>query len=213
MIHKRAYLGGTFNPVHYGHLRVAEEVKEVLGLEKVVFVLSCNPPLKHHEKVLPPELRLQMLKLAVSDNPFFEVSDIECKRQGPSYTIDTVRELKQLYPQEDVLLIVGLDSFLELHLWHRYQDLLREASFVIVSRPPLGVQDLIGSDFVDRVIEHSSDYTLLRLHSGALAYYIECTHLDISSSDIRARVARGRSIRYLLPESVESFIISRGLYR
>ncbi|RME63327.1 MAG: nicotinic acid mononucleotide adenylyltransferase, partial [Nitrospirae bacterium] len=81
MTHKKAYLGGTFNPIHYGHLRMAEEVREALGLEKVVFVLSCNPPLKE-EDVLPAELRLQMVELAIRDNPFFEVSDIECHREG-----------------------------------------------------------------------------------------------------------------------------------
>jgi nicotinate-nucleotide adenylyltransferase len=212
MNYRRAYLGGTFNPVHYGHLRMAEEVREALGLERVVFILSCNPPLKD-EDILPAEQRLHMLKMAIEDNPYFEVSDIECRRQGPSYTIDTVRQLKEIYPDEDVLLIVGLDSFLELHLWHRYEELLKEASFIVVSRPPLGLEDLLGSAFVDNLLERDSSFAKVRLVSGKDAYYLQCTHLDISSSEIRRRVCRGQSIRYLLPQSVESFIISRGLYR
>lgn len=211
MTPRKAYLGGTFNPVHYGHLRMAEEVREALGLERVVFVLSCQPPLKQ-EDVLPAGLRLQMLKLAIKDNPSFEVSDIECHRQGPSYTIDTVEQLKTLYPEEEVLLIVGLDSFLEIHLWHRYEDLLSKASFVIVSRPPLGLEDLLRSPHVKGISEKKDSFILVELTSGKQAYYLECTHLDISSSDIRRRVSEGKSIRYLLPESVESFIISNGLY-
>ncbi|RME63223.1 MAG: nicotinate-nicotinamide nucleotide adenylyltransferase, partial [Nitrospirae bacterium] len=131
---------------------------------------------------------------------------------GPSYTIDTVEQLKTLFPEEEVLLIVGLDSFLEIHLWHRYRELLEKASFVIVSRPPLGLEDFLRSPHVKGIIERKASFTEVGLVSGRRAYYLECTHLDISSSDIRRMLSDGKSIRYLLPESVESFIISKGLY-
>jgi len=212
MIGKRAYLGGTFNPIHYGHLRMAEEVRQKLSLEKIVFILSCHPPLKQ-EDVISAQDRLKMLQLATEDNPYFEVSDIECRRDGPSYTIDTIKELKRLDPQQEILWIIGIDSFLELKLWHRYEELLKETSFVIVSRPPLSLQDLLKSEYVQELIETNQNFSELRLVSSKKAYYLECTHLDISSSQIRQLLARGLSIKYLLPQSVESFIISRGLYK
>jgi nicotinate-nucleotide adenylyltransferase len=211
--HKKAFLGGTFNPVHYGHLRMAEEVREALSLEKVVFVPSCIPPLKA-EDVAPAELRLQMLKIAIKDNPFFEVSDIECRRTGKSYTVDTMKIIRREDPNLDPIFILGIDAFLEIPLWYRPDELIRLCDFAVVKRSCSSFEDLSGSPFLESLEpeEETDSYKCLRLKSGRKLFWIECTVLDISASDIRQRLRQGRSVRYLLPESVESFIISNQIY-
>ncbi len=212
-IGRKGYLGGTFNPIHYGHLRMAEEVREALKLEKVVFIPAPVPPLKDRD-IAPPELRLQMVRLAVEGNPFFEVSDLEYQRTGKSYTVDTMRLLRQMEPEVEPVFILGLDAFLELPQWHRPEELISLCDFAVVRRAQAGKEALFDSPFLSssEPIEVTRDYEVYPLHGERRLYWVNCRVLQISASDIRKRLREGRSIKYLLPESVESFIIRQEVY-
>jgi nicotinate-nucleotide adenylyltransferase len=129
-----AVFGGTFNPVHYGHLRLAEEVREACALDSVIFMPSFITPHKNSDALTPASVRLELLKRATADNPGFSVSDLEIRREGRSFTVDTVRELLK-EPATQVSLILGSDSFNDIRSWHEYQALLQLASFIVVPRP------------------------------------------------------------------------------
>ncbi|MGI6628803.1 MAG: nicotinate-nucleotide adenylyltransferase [Bacillota bacterium] len=194
-------MGGTFDPIHFGHLRAAEEVLQGFGLERVVFVPSGRPPHKSLSEVTSPEHRYMMAKLATADHPQFEVSGIEIERDGPSYTLDTLREFRSAISSETPLyFITGLDAILEIHTWNGFSKLFDLADFIAVTRPgysieALGVLErLLGPDCFARV--HPFPVTLLA----------------IASRDIRRRVGEGKSIRYLVPEPVRLYIEKEGLY-
>lgn len=205
-------LGGTFNPVHLAHLRVAEEVREGLGLERVLFVAAADPPHKRRD-IAPFEHRLEMLGLATAANPAFEICDLEGRREGASYTLDTLRELGARHPHRRLWFILGSDAFELLDTWHRPAELFALASFAVVARPahdgrPLGelLPAKLGNHFrpTRLGLEHSS---------GQEIRLVPTTPLAISASDLRARVARGASLRYLVPDGVADYIQKHGLYR
>ncbi|UCE27753.1 MAG: nicotinate-nucleotide adenylyltransferase [Candidatus Coatesbacteria bacterium] len=187
-----AVFGGTFDPPHIGHLVAASDACEALALERVLFVPAARPPHKPGEVDTPPELRLRMVELAAAGDDRFDASDIEIGRDGPSFTIDTVRELKG-DDFETVYVIVGADGLAEMTTWKEYRALLDEARVVAVSRPGF---DFRSAEFPD---------------AGAVRY-LEVTPIGVSSTMIRKRVAAGRSIRYLVPEVIEDFIYEEGLY-
>lgn len=193
-------MGGTFDPIHLGHLAAAEAVRHDYGLEKVIFVPSGRPPHKSGVRVTPAEHRCQMCLLAVQDNPRFEVSDIELKRPGFSYTVDTLTELRDLFPHVDFLFITGFDAILEIITWKDYSTLLKHCRFVAVTRPGFSMEQFdelkerIGTDLVARI---------------AVA---EIPAVAISSTDIRRLVRAGKPIRYLVPEAVEQYIKANHLY-
>lgn len=198
---KLGVMGGTFDPVHYGHLVVAEGVRYEYRLDKVIFVPAGRPPHKRDRPISGSEHRLAVTALAVASNPFFEVSDLEIKRHGLSYTYDTIRELQDVYHPDAVYFITGADAVLELLSWHRFPELLARCRFVAATRPGHNPESLAAR---------------LRLLPASLAERIvafEVPALAISSSDIRRRVSEGRPIKYLLPESVEEYVLSSGLYR
>ncbi len=213
-------MGGTFNPVHNAHLRVAEEVRETLGLEKVLFVPAGTPPLKSGAGLAPARKRLEMVRLAVAGNPFFEVSDLECRKSGPSYTVNTLEKLSDEYPDKRLYFITGADVFLDLHLWWRPERLIELADFAVVSRPGYPFAGILDSPFVlkDRWLankkkelaaldEGKKAAVRLRLSGGRALHLLRVAPLGISAKHIRALLAAGRSARYLLPEHVLSFII------
>ncbi len=214
-------IGGTFNPVHLGHLRVAEEVRETMGLEKVLFVPAGTPPLKGSSGLVPARKRLEMVKLAVAGNPFFEASDLECGKPGPSYTVNTIEKLSEMHPGRRLFFITGTDVFLDLHLWWRPDRLIELADFVVVSRPGYTFAGVPGSPFVLKEKDLSKKKrqiaaleaqptgrpVRLRLASGRVLHLVKVTGLDIAARQIRALLKAGRSPRYLLPEQVLSFII------
>ena len=220
-----AVFGGTFNPIHFGHLRAAEEVLEKSGMEKVVFMPSAVPPHKAEAPETAPEARFEMLLLAIMDNPRFEVSDIEIRRGGRSYTIDTVKELKEKYPKThksasnakdlSVSLIVGSDSFNDITTWCEYEALLETASFIVVARPGSPVKKIAEALPVElaRKFWYDSSSGAYMNPSGTSVTYIATTPLDISASDIRRRVREGLSVRYLMPREVHEHIVRKGLYR
>lgn len=195
-------LGGSFNPVHMGHLLLAQSALDGFDLAKVLFMPCHIQPLKDPTMLAAPEHRVAMLEHAISDNLQFEVLDIEIARGGPSFAVDSVREIKARYPEADLFFIVGADTLSELHRWYDVYTLLSLCTFATFSRP--------GQD----VLEFSEDDLHLDPPWGAhlLKTVARGRMLDISSSDIRHRVAEGMSIRYLVPPLVEMYITERRLY-
>ena len=205
--------GGTFDPIHYGHLRAAEEVSEGIGLDKVLFMPAFQPPHKPEEKITQAQARLEMIRLAIKDNPRFEASDIEMKRGGRSYTVDTVRELKK--EGLSLYLIVGNDSFNEITTWCEYEEIIGLAGLIVVPRPGYPVKKVAEVLPVElaRKFWYDSATDSYQNSWGTSVVYFKTTLMDISSSEIREMVRRGLSVRYLMPTSVIDYIAKEGLYR
>ncbi|MDR2018335.1 MAG: nicotinate-nucleotide adenylyltransferase [Syntrophobacterales bacterium] len=204
--------GGTFDPVHIGHMRAAEEIRESFGIEKVFFVPAYIPPHKRGRRVSDVDHRMEMLRIAVRNNPFLRLSELEIRRGGISYSIDTLETFEKRYGE--LYFIMGLDAFLEIDTWHRYEELFSHADFVIMLRPiDRDISDsAILPETVRRLVRKIDDTTLLHT-TGKKIYLKRVTQLDISSTQIREALSRNESIRYLVPERVERFISERGLYR
>ncbi|QSX08202.1 nicotinate-nucleotide adenylyltransferase [Alkalibacter rhizosphaerae] len=198
---KIGVLGGTFNPIHNGHLLLAESARDRLGLDKVLFIPTGNNPLKTTDWDIDANLRYEMTKRGIDGNEFFEVSDIEIKREGYTYTIDTLEELEKIYPGDEIYFIVGADIVFEIDSWKRADEVLRKINLVTTFRPGY------DQDRLDRRVEE------LREFYGARILKLFAPEMDISSSEIRSRVKHGYSIRYLLPRSVETYIYEKELYR
>jgi nicotinate-nucleotide adenylyltransferase len=194
-------MGGTFDPVHYGHLVAAEGARYSFSLEKVIFIPAGNPPHKPDHIITEPSIRYEMTCLAVASNPFFCASDLEVRRAGPSFTIDTVRYMMRLHPDERIYFITGADALLEISTWKEFEVLLSICNFVAATRPGY------------RLLELKEKLDSLRDNLKQNISYMEVPALAISSTDIRQRVREGRPIKYLLPESVEDYIIQNNLYR
>ena len=213
-------LGGTFNPVHLGHLRIAEEAREALSLDKIIFIPCYDPPHKDEAGIVSADLRMQMLELAVSDNPFFETSYMEHERGGKSYSIETLTRLREKYGDlAELFFIIGIDSYAEVGIWKSYAKLFDIADFVVVSRPlasdqkeeapplellPVDIRDEFCYDPQQKIAAHSS---------GRCTYFLKTTMLDISSTRLRDCLANGKSVKYLMPLVVEKFINEKGLYK
>jgi nicotinate-nucleotide adenylyltransferase len=211
-------LGGTFNPIHLGHLAAAEEIRDRLKLEKVLFIPAFIPPHKDDE-VMPSAIqRQEMIRLAVKGNAHFAVSDIEIRRGGVSYTIDTIEAMRQTHPGAELHFITGLDSFLEIKTWKEWERLLTLCSFVVLSREGHRFRDIAGLGILnvpeqELMMLDAREKTELVVTSGGVRVSLEMIpFLDISSTDIRQRVRNGRSIKYHLPEPVEHYIIENKLY-
>jgi nicotinate-nucleotide adenylyltransferase len=211
--------GGAFNPVHYGHLRSAEEVYERFSLDKVFFIPSGRTPFDKPD-LAPPRHRLEMAKRAVRGNRHFSVSAIETKSRGKSYSIDTVKKLKRMHPDSEFFFILGIDAFLDVPYWKQPDALMGLVSFIVISRPGHAFSDLQTSPYIKGV----SAGTLKKLDSGKSpeltvdapsgrrCFLLNMTGLSISASAIRKKIRDGRSVKYLLPDSVKSYIISNALY-
>lgn len=194
-VKKIGIFGGTFNPIHYGHLINIELIRECFDFNLILFIPSKKPVHKTITDMVQPSDRLEMVKLAISGNDFFQVSDMEIKRESPSYTITTLEELKTIYPGDKLFLIIGSDSFNELDTWMEYKKILAEYPIVIMQR--------------------RTD-TELRTDLLSLASSVELfsgTMIDISSSMIRERIRNNNSIKYLTTDSVINFIASKELYQ
>lgn len=207
---KLGVLGGTFNPIHLAHLRLAEELSEELALDRVLFIPAAEPPLKP-SGVVSAQARLEMTRLATADNPRFEVLDLELHRSGPSYTVDTLRELTQRYPGTRLWFLIGTDAIAELDQWHQPEQLFELASFAVATRPgsPLPLQKLLPARLAQ--LFRKQGEALLHA-SGNEMRVIQFTPLHVSSTDIRQRVRSKRSIRYLVPEAVAEYIQKQHLY-
>lgn len=191
-------MGGTFDPVHTGHLVIAEEARTRFRLDEVVFVPAAVPPHKHRADVSPAEDRYAMVLLATAGNPRFSVSRVEMERAGPSYTIDTMLEFRKRYgPEAALYFLTGVDAILEILTWHEPEAIIRHCRFIAATRPgydPAQLTQRLPQAFV------------------AAIDMLTAPGVDISSSEIRRRVREGASVRYLTPELVEDYIRKRHLY-
>jgi nicotinate-nucleotide adenylyltransferase len=194
-------MGGTFDPIHYGHLVAAEGVRHEFKLDKVIFVPSGRPPHKADNRITGPTHRLAMTELATASNPYFEVSSLEVNRPGLSYTIDTVLDFRSMYEPSELYFITGGDALLEILTWKDVDMLFSLCKFIGVTRPGYSFDNL-----GEKIPGLSADY-INKIH------IMEVPALAISSTDIRGRIRSGRPIKYLLPETVEHYISSCRLYR
>jgi nicotinate-nucleotide adenylyltransferase len=211
-------LGGTFNPVHYGHLAASEEVLERLNLDVVLFIPSHLPPHKKEEEIPSAIQRLEMVRIAIAGNPHFAASDIEVRRGGSSYSVDTIVQLRALYPGARLFFLTGIDSFLEIQTWHQWERLLSLCVFVVLSRPGYRFSDLLKIDFMKNSLKELESLDRRDIEeavirsAGFTIHLSRISQYDISSTDIRKRIRQGKSVKYLLPEPVEHYIIKNELY-
>ena len=208
-------LGGTFDPVHFGHLRVAEEIGEELELEKVYLVPAALPPHKEIKPITPVHHRLAMIRLATHDSTVLEGLDLEARRQGLSYTIETLKELHELFkPDLEIFFIIGMDAFLEIKTWKEYKRLFDYSHFVVLERPGVMAEELEPFLLSLEIGFIKNDQNqVFRMPSGMTVIYKEATLMDISSTRIREAVRVGKSIRFLVPDSVRAYIMEKGLYK
>jgi nicotinate-nucleotide adenylyltransferase len=190
---KLGVLGGTFDPIHVGHLVLAEQVREKFQLEKIIFIPSASPPHKTEQKLSPANHRFEMTRLAVEGNRYFFVSDIELKREGLSYTVETLRRLKELYKDSEIYFLTGSDVLDEITTWKDPEVIYKLAKIVIAVRP--GFDELDPKD-----------------HFAKKSIIAKITGVDISSTQIREKVKKGESIKYLVPAKVEEYIRKKNLY-
>jgi nicotinate-nucleotide adenylyltransferase len=196
--------GGTFDPLHYGHLRTAFELWQALQLGEVRFMPTGSPP--HRDQPLAPaHLRLEMVKAAIADQPAFVIDDREVRRSGVSYSVDTLTELRAEYPQRSLCLLLGMDAFLGLPNWHRWRELLDLGHIVVAHRPGWRAPTMgpLGEIMVDRGTGNIRD--LHQQHAGRI-YVHAVTQLEISSTELRQLIAQGRDPRYIVPEEVRRII-------
>ncbi|MDD5277778.1 MAG: nicotinate-nucleotide adenylyltransferase [Methylovulum sp.] len=200
--------GGTFDPIHYGHLRAALEVKEIFGLAEVRLIPSATPPHRPHPAA-SPLMRLRMLTLAVSNHPELVVDSRELDRAGPSYMVDTLKSLRQDFTGEPLLLFIGSDAFNQLTHWHQWQHLLTYAHIVVMTRPGFTAQAL--DDFFTARLA-SGQQELAQTVAGKL-FFQAVTQLDISATAIRKMIAEQHNPGFLLPDAVITYIKQNGLYQ
>jgi len=213
---KVGLFGGTFDPIHWGHLRSAEEVREAFSLDRVLFVPASNPPHKKRAPATSAEDRFEMVRLAIATNPGFAVSKVELSRPGKSYSIDTIRHFaRRRSPSNSVYFILGLDAFREIGSWKDFRDIFPLCHLIVTSRPgsasslslsgmPVAVRRLFCYDSRKKAYQHES---------GTYLFFLKLTDIAISASEIRSHLREGKSIRYLVPLEVETYIKKRGLYR
>ncbi|MDP4218837.1 MAG: nicotinate-nucleotide adenylyltransferase [Bacteroidota bacterium] len=192
-VDKLGIFGGTFDPPHLGHLIEAEFAAEELGLDKLIFIPTGEHPLKSYSGMASAQDRLEMTKCAIEGNPLFEVSDIEIKREGKSYTINTIEQVKKIYSPKELYLLVGIDNVEIFSQWHRIDEILDSCKVVVLSR-------MVNNDFIlsPAVLEKIT--------------ILDSPIIEISSTEIRELAQEGNSIRYIVPESVREYIASKGLY-
>jgi nicotinate-nucleotide adenylyltransferase len=213
---KWGLFGGTFDPVHFGHLRAAQELITLLNLERVVFIPAAEPPHKTEREITPFEHRLQMVRLAIAGNDQFAFSDAEFQRQGKSYSIDTVRYFLDSHDKSlELYFITGQDAFDAITAWYQWDKLLSLCHFAVMTRPGYankGLAHILPPDIADRYV-YDEQNEIYKDRQGCSVLFRKTTFLDISSSDIRERIREGQSIRYLTPDNVIRYIASTGLYK
>jgi len=192
--------GGSFNPIHIGHLIIAEFVREQFHLEKVLFVPAKNPPHKNSVDDNTSQHRYNMVQIAIKNNPFFEASSIELNRKGISYTSDTLHELKDIYPDKKLYFICGADSIINLITWHSIGSIFACADMIVVKRP----------DVNETEVKNMSRW--LTDQYNASIHFCDMPNIEISSTMIRKRIKDGLSVRYMVPEGVEHYIHLHRLY-
>lgn len=207
--------GGTFDPIHFGHLRAAEEIKQILNLDKVYFIPTSVSPHKQDNNVTASADRLEMLKLSIEGNKYFDISEFELESETPSYTINTLEHFNQMEPDLEMYFIVGNEQFNYIESWKEYKRLFDLSNFAVITRPgfsdlsstkvPLALkEDFRYSNSIENVISFTNKTKEI--------VFIEIKGIEISSTDIRAFVKSKKSIKYLVPDKVQDFILSEKLY-
>ncbi len=211
-------LGGTFNPIHLGHLRAAEEVIEALELERMIFVPSASPPHKTHrasDPIAPAAARLEWIRIAIRDNPRFEVDSIEIDRGGPSFTVETLTDIGRRIAPDLPVFTIGQDAFTLIDTWREPREVFSLANFAVITRPPVAAVSL--ADWLPRCIKADMDssrdgQSAINRNTQTWIRLVDITSLDISSSEIRRRIREGLSIRYLVPPTVAEAVEKSRLY-
>lgn len=212
-------LGGSFNPVHIGHLRAAEEVRQKFSLSRIVFIPAAVNPQKDKNAMAGADQRLEMVRLAIEDNPFFDVSEFEISAEGPSYTIDTLTHMKNSFADQENYFIIGSELFATINTWKRYSELFHYANFIVVSRPgytedyrKLSFPHSIKDDF--RYIYEKEAKSIIAFEhvSSHRVYFTAIRGFDVSSTGIRKLIERNCSVRYIVPNRTEQYIMKNGLY-
>lgn len=207
-------LGGTFDPLHVGHLRAAEVVRDALSLDRVLFVPANKPPHKSVPRLTEAGHRLRMVERGLEGEETFAVSRVEIDREGPSYTIDTLAELSR-GTDSRFFFVTGTDAFVEIRTWKRWHELLSSYSFVVHERPGFPIdeaQAAVPGELRDRIVE-DSEGGFATESAGARIFLVRRPMLDVSSTEIRRSVRAGRSIRFLVPDAVEVYIRENRLYQ
>ncbi len=187
--------GGTFDPIHNGHLQVAEDVRKNLEMEKILFVPSYLPPHKLDKKVTEAKLRFEMVSLALEGHPHFIISEFEFQKEGISYTVETLNALKRSNPDAELFLIMGVDQLLEMDSWKEPEKIFQISKVVAMGRPGYRREEIENLDWRTKIL------------------WVDVTPVEISSSLIRKKVQQGESVQVLVPKQVEKFIIEKGLYK
>ncbi len=208
--------GGTFDPVHYGHLRAGEEIRQAFSLSWVEFLPARIPPHKTQKPLTEVKHRLAMLRLAVEGNPYFRVSEVEATREGVSYLVDTLIAYREHYPSDvSLYFILGMDSFLEIATWHRYAELFSLSNFVVITRPGYerpALSEVVSEQVASSFEPSRQEKDCLEHRDGHRIFFRDTTLLDIAASRLRAWIREGRSVRYLIPEGVWAYVQENGLY-
>ncbi len=210
--------GGTFNPIHLGHLRAAQETVDLLGLERMLFVPSAVPPHKdEHDagRIAPARERLQWVRLAIAGNPRFELDPIEVDRGGPSYLVDTLHAVGQRIAPELPVFLIGQDAFAEVDTWREPETLFTLAHFAVTPRPPVvegSLGEWLPESLRDAIAMAPDGLSGRHRKAGTWIRLLPIAALDISASDIRARLRKGSSVRYLLPKAVRESILRSQVY-
>lgn len=212
---KTGLMGGTFNPIHNAHLKIAGEAQAVCGLDRVFFIPAGDPPHKALAGDVPFDLRCRMVDLAISDYSTFKLSRIEGEREGKSYSIDTIRAFRAQSPQDELYFIIGGDSFLEIGLWHSYAAIFRECSLIVVERPGHMIMNPHGAlpFAIQGEFRYDEESRRLVNDSGHSVHFVNGTPQDISSTEIRRLSAAGSSITHLVPPGVAAYISQQRIYR
>jgi nicotinate-nucleotide adenylyltransferase len=218
-IKKIGIYGGTFNPVHYGHLRTAEDVFESYSLDRIVFIPSGITPFDKPD-LEGPVYRYKMVEAAIAGNDHFRISDIEVNAPDKSYTVDTLRKLKNKYGESDLFFILGADAFLDLPKWKEPHEIVKLANLIVISRPgyrfaglaPSPYMKGISGDILKELDKGERKQIAFDISEKMKGHLCNVTALNISASSIRELIASGREIKYLLPDSVKSYIILNKLY-
>jgi nicotinate-nucleotide adenylyltransferase len=186
--------GGTFDPIHYGHLIAAQNALETLGLDRLIFVPAGKPPHKCSWKISPPAIRYKMVKLGIMGNKYFTASDIELASECASYTVESLKKINKLFPGSELYLLIGLDQALTLSTWRKPEEILKICQVVVMARPGY------------RTVEIESQWRKKTV-------FLPVPLIEISASDIRGRIFRGASVEYLVPARVREYIQQQGLYK
>jgi nicotinate-nucleotide adenylyltransferase len=213
---KIGLFGGTFDPIHRGHLRAGEEIREAFSLSWVEFLPARIPPHKTDQPPTEVAHRVAMLRLAVEGNPYFRVSEVEASREGVSYLVDTLEAYREHYPPDVALyFIMGMDSFQEIATWHRYPALFTLSHFIVITRPGYerpALSEVVSEDVAASFVPCQEDPDSMEHVSGHRIHFQETTLLDISASKVRRWILEDRSVRYLIPKRVWAYVQENGLY-